>query len=244
MSWMLEKISVFIYLTLSTSPEPAAVETSLIWIPSFKHQYCISSTLDLIQWVCLHFNSLNVTPYTFPFLLWLPVIIPLRSVTDASPLHMSLPLSSFKHLWLWCHNCETTALFPLVPLCHIVLLKEEKILLHIKNNPCKNVQDSYFIYPFLFLFVNKMVRISLSLVVILLISVYWPIKTCFRLYSDLLLVCALGIWPVCVCVRACVFSHNKWNMHPYYLFKLCCIELQAMLNTSIWHQFITFIKAA
>ena len=50
------------------------------------------------------------------------------------------------------------------------------ILLHIKkkqNKPCKNVQDSYFIYiRFFFVFVNKMVGISLSLVVIPLLSVY------------------------------------------------------------------------
>lgn len=34
-----------------------------------------------------------------------------------------------------------------------------------------------------------MVGISVSLVVIPLLSVYWPIKTCFRTYTALLLVC-------------------------------------------------------
>ena len=76
-----------------------------------------------------------------------------------------------------------------------------------QNKPCKNVQDSYFIYiRFFFVFVNKMVGISLSLVVIPLLSVYWPIKTCFRLYTVLRLGFSLlcRTSDVCVCVRVCV----------------------------------------
>lgn len=89
---------------------------------------------------------------------------------------------------------EQLPCFPCPPLfvilCFWKFKEKKKDSFTYKNKPCKNVQDSYFIYLFLFLFlfVNKMVGISLSLVVIPLLSVYWPIKTCFRLYTALSLV--------------------------------------------------------
>ena len=134
----------------------------------------------------------------------------------------SVPLLAFKHLWLWCHHCETTALFPSFSPLFVILCfwkfkdkKKKMILLQIKkkkNKPCKNVQDSYFIYiRFFFVFVNKMVGISLSLVVIPLLSVYWPIKTCFRLYTVLRLGFSLlcRTSDVCVCVCVCVFVNRE-----------------------------------
>lgn len=84
---------------------------------------------------------------------------------------------------------KETALFPVIPFVTLCFYQIKDSFTY-KNKPCKNVQDSYFIYLFLFLFVKKkMVGISVSLVVIPLLSVYWPIKTCFRIYTAPLLIC-------------------------------------------------------
>lgn len=175
---------VFILLVLSSppsctsSPEPQAEsETSLIYwyqlhLITADSVNQLRQTPHLILWVCLHSDDLKKKIKKTPPPFDIPISTqrsPLSSVEDSIgdyyslwalirlPAHLSL-LSAFKHLWLWCHHCETTALFPLssfVILCFWKIKEKKKDSFTYKNKPCKNVGDSYFIYPFSFSFCKQ-----------------------------------------------------------------------------------------